>query len=163
MAAKYPVSALLDQARRYGARSPYALPEGYRSSLSAFPPDWVLDPATNMVMPASKFAELARERRDYQAELRAQQLATARTTVRDLESEQERLTSELRSCVASLDTPSRSMLTTSRRCSSLARRVIDRATSRASVTSALAGQRVTIQELTGKAPNATEPVAEVSG
>ena len=51
MATKYPVSALLDEARRWGARTPFALPAGFRASTDLLPADWVQDPGSGMVMP----------------------------------------------------------------------------------------------------------------
>jgi 1,6-anhydro-N-acetylmuramate kinase len=162
MASKYPVIAMLERARRYGSRIPFEPPEGYRSSLSPIPPTWVMDSATNMIMPPEKFEELAQERRRYAAELKAQHLAAARAVVRDLEPEQKRLTTELASCAAELAAAVKTDPGDHAAIVAAARSVMDRSNSRASVSSALAGQRFTIRELTGKA-TATEPDDEVSG
>jgi hypothetical protein len=154
MVNKYPVSAVLDAARRNGMTAPWALPAGHRLRDHGWPADWVLDPPTNMIMPRQKFDELARERRSFAAEQTAQQVASARSAIRELETDCKRLTAELVSFVGDLQKAIKTDPDDVAAILALTRSITDRANSRAATMSTLVGQRMLIQDLAGKASNA---------
>jgi hypothetical protein len=163
MANKYPVSAVLDKAQRNGMTAPWPLPAGHRLRDHGWPNDWVQDAATNMIMPAEKFDELARERRSFAAEQTAHQVASARSAIRELESEQKRLTSELLGFIGELQKTVKANPDDVAAILGLTRSVSDRASARASTVSALIGQTQLIQDLSAKATHsAPEPDDEVS-
>jgi hypothetical protein len=154
MASRYPISELIDRAKFFGMRTPFDLPAGFRPSTDRLPSHWVLDPSTNMVMPAEKHKVLTRERLAYRAEQRAQHLASARMTVRELESEQKRLTGELLSFVGDLEKAVHRDPDDLPAIFAITHNISDRARSRASTMSALIGQRQLIQDLSAKATHA---------
>ena len=81
------------------------------------------------------------------------QLASARAAVRDLESEQKRLTRELLACVADLEKTVRRDPDDLPAIFAMTHSISDRARSRPSTMSALIGQRQLIQDLSGKGAN----------
>ena len=102
-----------------------------------------------MMMPRTKFDELSRERQSYAAEQRSRQVAAARSAIRDLEPELKRLTSELQSFAKALHDAVMSAPDDVAATMSLTHSVMDRARSRGSVASTLAGQRLLLAELRG--------------
>ena len=84
---RYPVLEQLAEARRFNQVSISPVPKNWSISTFGWPDDFVADGTTGMLMTRAKFDELTAERIAYAEELRRNQLAAARVSVKEIEAQ----------------------------------------------------------------------------
>jgi hypothetical protein len=146
---RYLVLEMLADAQRFGQPTISPLPKNWSVSTWGWPDDFVMDGTTRIWMTRVKFDELTAERIAYAEELRRNQLASARVSVKEIEAQVKDLQVTLDTRFEELNAAKRAddLSAVMRLC----HQVNDAARSLASTRGALGEQRFTIQELSDHA------------